>query len=178
MVDIVIRALPYFWVGFVIVVALALAAARHTARLLRGSSALSFLFIAAAGGVLILTLLPTIGSGGSTFRCASFELPPDFLSQLSTVTVESLNLVLFIPVSFLAVFVTPRVIARSIICASVVVAAPLIETVQFLFPELRGSCFQLTTVVANEIGVGLGFMAAAITFLVQKVLAGTPPENL
>lgn len=137
-------------------------AARPLSRWLRVHAILAWLLCAAIAGYLSVTVTPS-NDAGDWSRSQSFSGQVEVLSprDLMTLTSESLNVWVTVPVGFLAILVA-ALGGRVQVCAVVVALPALSEGVQYAVPALGRSAFLLTDVVANWAGVILGAVPAAL----------------
>lgn len=182
MIEPALRATPWALPGAIVVVIVTLVLAPRAARWLRTRPWLAFGIVASAGLVVLVTLSPSVDAGPGRTRFASFELSLDTFRRLDGINESTLNVALFVPLAAFVAMAGVNAVRRLTIPA-VILLPVAVELIQYAFPSLGRSGFQMDDVVANLTGVLVGLAGgAAARFVITRAsgadlpLASEPAE--
>ncbi|MGW4894603.1 VanZ family protein [Kitasatospora sp. NPDC004240] len=167
MIKAVLDAIPLFWPGVLCSLVPAALLNRPVGRLLRAHWAVGFMLLLALGGVATLTLLPDTrgpfweNSRYAVQQCTLTGAGPRPLAELTTISQNSLNVALFIPVGLAAAWAGTRVRAAAVLVGAA--ALPFaVEYLQYVVPALGRAC-DAQDVWDNLFGLALGATAGLLS---------------
>ena len=165
MVDIVLRATPWFWPTLAGAVVVSLVSYRRVAGSLGASPVVCLLLLISLGGVVALTLTPGIAiSPTSDGACDLRIVAPLGLERMFSLGQRSLNVLLFIPVG-VSIGLLPWSRSRLVIAVGALVLPFLVEGLQYALPPLGHACVA-ADVIDNLTGLVLGLGAGTLALLV------------